>query len=146
MSKLKVWIPEPCHKTWKEMDTIQNSTSRHCRKCSVDLVDFTKMSDDEMIAYLSARKAEKVCVRMYAADALTNVSKSQKLLRSWHKIISSSQINSHLKALILIILGSVLLTACGGGDDGPPCNYSIEVVPDTTTADPTDSIEVMRCD
>lgn len=132
--------------TWREMDKIENSTSRHCRECSVDLVDFTTMTNDEMLAYLSTRKTEKVCVRMYAADALSDASWSQKTLLRWHKKIKSSQINHHIKAMILVVLGSVMLTACGGGDDGPPCDYKIELVPDTTTVDPLDSIEVIRCD
>lgn len=145
MNKSKVRIPEPCHMTWKEMDKIENSTSRHCKECSVDLVDFTTMSEDEIIAYLSTRKTEKVCVRMYAADTLEDASRSQKTLLHWHKKIKSSHINRHIKAAVLVVLGSVLLTACGGGDE-IPCDYRTEIVPDTTTVDPTDSIEVVRCD
>jgi hypothetical protein len=131
--------------TWKEMDKIDNSTSRYCNECSVDLVDFTSMSDDEMVAYLSTRKTEKVCVRMYAADALANPSRSQKFFLNGYKKIKSSQINRHLKAAILVVFSSVLLTACGGGEDvRPPCRT--ELVPDTTTVEPIDSVEVVLCD
>lgn len=146
MNKHKIRIPEPCHMTWSEMDKIENSTSRHCKECSVDLVDFTTMTDDEMIAYLSTRKEEKVCVRMYAADALSDASRIQKTLLNWHKKIKSSHINRHLKAVMLVIFGSVLLTACGCEEDYdiPPCPTVF--VPDTTTIDPIDSIEVVRCD
>lgn len=146
MNKSKVRIPEPCHMTWKEMDKIENSTNRHCNECSVDLIDFTAMSDDEMIAYLSTRKTEKVCVRMYAADALSDASRTQQTLLHWHKKIKSSHINRHIKAAVLVVLGSVLLTACGCEVDDYPCNYRTEMVPDTTTVDPSDSIEVVRCD
>lgn len=140
MTKNKIRIPEPCHMTWKEMDKIENSTSRHCKECSVDLVDFTTMSDDEMIAYLSTRKTEKVCVRMYAADALSESSRIQQTLLTWHKKIKSSHLNRHFKAVILVVLGSVLLTACGGGDDivGEPARE------DTMTIDPTDSLQVLE--
>jgi len=131
--------------TWKEMDKIDNSTSRYCNECSVDLVDFTSMSDDEMVAHLSTRRTEKVCVRMYAADALANPSRSQKFFLNGYKKIKSSQINRHLKAAILVVFSSVLLTACGGGEDvRPPCRT--ELVPDTTTVDPIDSVEVVLCD
>lgn len=145
MIKQKVRINHPCHMTWKEMDKIENSTSRHCNECSVDLVDFTTMSDDEMIAYLSARKTEKVCVKMYAADALPDASRSQQVLLNWYKKIKSSQINRHLKAAILVVFGSVLLTACGGGEDVPPLCRT-ELVPDTTTVYPIDSVDVVICD
>jgi hypothetical protein len=147
MIKQKVRISEPCHMTWREMDKIENSTSRHCKECSIDLVDFTSMSDEEMISYLSARKTEKVCVKMYAADALSDASKVQVILLDWYRKTNSSLINRHLKAVILVIIGSVLLTACGGGDyDIPPCKTRSILMPDTTTIDPTDSIEVILCD
>ena len=145
MNNNKIRIPEPCHVTWSEMDKIENSTSRHCKECSVDLVDFTLMTDDEMIAYMATRKSEKTCVRMYAADALSDASRVQVMIRDWHKKIKSSHINRHIKAVILVVFGSVLLTACGGGDD-VPCTGRTEIIPDTTTIDPTDSVEVVRCD
>ena len=145
MINRKVRINNPCPMTWKEMDKIDNSTSRYCNECSVDLVDFTSMSDDEMVAHLSTRKTEKLCVRMYAADALADASRSQKFFLNGYKKIKSSQINRHLKAAILVVFSSVLLTACGGGEDvRPPCRT--ELVPDTTTVEPIDSVEVVLCD
>jgi hypothetical protein len=145
MLKQKIRIKEPCHMTWNEMDKIANSTNRFCNECSVELVDFTSMCDDEMIAYLSVRKTEKVCCKMYAGDALTEASKSQRTILGWYKKVNSSFINRHLKAFILAIFGTVMITACGGGDyEYPPCRK--ELVPDTSTIDPIDSIEVVICD
>jgi len=45
-------IPQPCHQSWQQME--DRGTGRHCTHCSKTVVDFTKMTSDEIIAYLSA--------------------------------------------------------------------------------------------
>lgn len=142
-TKHNIRIPHPCHMTWKEMDKIENSTSRHCKECSVDLVDFTKMSDDEMIAYLATRKSEKTCVRMYAADALSDASKVQVVLLDWYKRIKSNRyLNRHIKAAILVVFGSVLLTACGCEEDVFPPDW--EQASDSLSTKPVHSSDVIE--
>ena len=45
-------IPEPCHQSWQQMTPEANG--RHCRQCSKVVTDFTKMTNSEIINYLSA--------------------------------------------------------------------------------------------
>ncbi|BAU53629.1 carboxypeptidase-like regulatory domain-containing protein [Mucilaginibacter gotjawali] len=52
-------IPEPCQQSWQQME--DRDAGRHCTHCSKTVVDFTKMSGDEILAYLSATK--NVCGR-----------------------------------------------------------------------------------
>lgn len=52
-------IPRPCHQSWQQME--DRDAGRHCTHCSKTVVDFTKMSGDEIITYLSATK--NVCGR-----------------------------------------------------------------------------------
>lgn len=53
-------IPEPCHEDWNAM-TPQDQ-GRHCSACQKVVVDFTLMSDQEVLHYFK-QKAENVCGR-----------------------------------------------------------------------------------
>lgn len=44
-------IPEPCHQQWQQMAAAGNG--RYCDHCCKTVVDFSVMSNDEVIAYLS---------------------------------------------------------------------------------------------
>ena len=59
-------IPAPCSENWEDMRPEEKG--RHCGACSKTVVDFSLMSDREIIAYLS-RAGQHVCGRM-AADQL----------------------------------------------------------------------------
>ena len=142
----KISIKEPCHMRWKDMDKIQDSKNRHCNNCSIDIIDFTQMSNDEIIEYLSARKNEKVCAKMYSVDALSNLSKYQNKVLGWYKKIDSSIKNRYFKSVMLAFVGLMTFTTgCTVGDPGPPVTCRDEYVPDTTTTDPNDSIYVEVC-
>ena len=52
MSNLKsISIPKPCHQSWQQMTPEANG--RHCQQCSKIVTDFTKMTNSEIINYLS---------------------------------------------------------------------------------------------
>lgn len=57
----KLSIPEPCHQSWQQMTDVQGG--RHCESCSKTVVDFTKMSNDEIINYLLVSR--NVCGRIH---------------------------------------------------------------------------------
>jgi hypothetical protein len=132
--------------TWKDLDKIQNSKNRHCSECQIDIIDFTQMTDDEIIEYLAKHKEEKVCARMYAPNNNSRYSKAQTIILSWHEHIKSNVRNRHFKTVVLGVLGFMLFTsACIGkpSHSGPVCFE--ELVPDTSTEDPNDSTYVEVC-
>jgi len=59
---VKVTIPEPCHQQWDDMT--QAANGRFCASCSKTVVDFTSMTDQQVIDYLST--ATNVCGRISA--------------------------------------------------------------------------------
>ena len=129
--------------TWKDLDKIQDSKNRHCSECQIDIIDFTQMSNDEIIAYLSKRKAEKVCAKMYSVNKKSRFARAQSAILCWHEHIKSSLQNRHLKPVILGVLTFLLVTtACIGK---PAIECFEELVPDTSTADPNDSTYVEIC-
>jgi hypothetical protein len=55
-----IHIPEPCHQQWQQMTPTANG--RHCEQCCKTVVDFTKMSNNEIINHLSINR--HVCGRI----------------------------------------------------------------------------------
>lgn len=58
---MKVSIPKPCHENWNDMTPGEQGA--FCKVCSKVVIDFSKMSDDEIVNYFENRKGEKTCGR-----------------------------------------------------------------------------------
>ncbi|WP_157530856.1 hypothetical protein [Hymenobacter norwichensis] len=56
-----VHLPQPCHESWSQMNPVA-ATERHCVACQDVVVDFTQMSDAEVVTFL-ARRPEVTCGR-----------------------------------------------------------------------------------
>ncbi len=59
---LHINIADPCHENWQQMTP--NEQGRHCGSCQKTVVDFTLMSDQEILHYIS-RASSSVCGRFY---------------------------------------------------------------------------------
>jgi hypothetical protein len=47
-------IPQPCHEDWQQMTRV--AQGRHCQSCCKTVIDFTAMSNAEVINYLAMHK------------------------------------------------------------------------------------------
>jgi hypothetical protein len=63
-------IPEPCTENWDNFTTTSNG--RHCGSCSKTVIDFTKMSDRQILEFLQSKPAH-TCGR-FRADQLKTYS------------------------------------------------------------------------
>ncbi len=54
MKKYKVTLGNPCTFGWQNMTTVEKG--RHCSQCDKTVVDFTVMTDEEVIQYLLSHK------------------------------------------------------------------------------------------
>jgi hypothetical protein len=63
---MKISIPKPCNENWNEMTPEQQGA--FCKVCSKVVVDFSNMSDDEVIKYLEKKKGEKTCGRFLVSQ------------------------------------------------------------------------------
>jgi hypothetical protein len=62
MQQLQLIIPEPCHENWDKMSP--NEQGRFCNSCAKTVVDFSSMTDGQMIDYFTRLKNENVCGRV----------------------------------------------------------------------------------
>ncbi|HVW60253.1 MAG TPA: T9SS type A sorting domain-containing protein [Puia sp.] len=58
---IQLHIPAPCHEDWGKMQPAERG--RHCAACQKTVVDFTGMSDGEIIRYIT-RAGSSVCGRL----------------------------------------------------------------------------------
>ncbi|GAA4347602.1 hypothetical protein GCM10023185_02770 [Hymenobacter saemangeumensis] len=58
---LTIAIPQPCHESWAAMTP--TAQGRHCAACQKTVVDFSRMSDAEVLAYLSKAGQGSTCGR-----------------------------------------------------------------------------------
>jgi hypothetical protein len=58
---MKLSIPKPCNENWNEMTPQQQGA--FCKVCAKVVVDFSSMSDEEVLRYFENKKEEKTCGR-----------------------------------------------------------------------------------
>ena len=64
--QIQLNIPNPCHENWDQMTPVDKG--RFCGSCQKQVVDFTTMSDEQLILFfkkqiLSSSKDGSVCGR-----------------------------------------------------------------------------------
>lgn len=60
---MQLHIPQPCTENWQHMDP--EGQGRFCTSCSQVVVDFTRMSDEEVRNYFLQHSRQKTCGRFY---------------------------------------------------------------------------------
>ena len=61
MQHLQLTIPEPCHQNWEQMTPTQQG--RFCNACAKEVIDFSTMTDIQVLNYFTNLTNEKVCGR-----------------------------------------------------------------------------------
>ncbi len=57
-------IPQPCAQPWAAMSP--TADGRHCATCATEVVDFTRLSNSEILAYLASHQGQRVCALAHA--------------------------------------------------------------------------------
>ncbi len=81
MSKsIKLSIPEPCHEGWDNMTP--NAKGRFCQSCQKTVVDFSLMSDQQIIDYI-AKASTNTCGHFYRDQLDRSLVEEPELKKSW---------------------------------------------------------------
>ncbi len=85
---MKIQIPEPCNENWNEMNPQEKG--RFCGSCQKVVIDFTTMSDSEIVNHFKNYKGN-TCGRFYETQLNTNlVSLKPQKYFFWSKLIAAS--------------------------------------------------------
>jgi len=63
MQPIQISIPTPCHENWDNMQPTEKG--RFCNACTKQVIDFSVMSDAQVLNYFADLKNESVCGRAY---------------------------------------------------------------------------------
>ena len=74
MAKFQLSIPEPCSEKWEEMKT--TSCGAFCNSCQKEVVDFTRMSDRQIISFFSEPVTGHICGRFLDEQLAQSYSKT----------------------------------------------------------------------
>jgi hypothetical protein len=78
---IQLHIPTPCHENWATMQPAEKG--RHCAACQKTVIDFTGMSDAQLIHYFSQPNQPSVCGRL-APDQLHRNLLPPPARNGWH--------------------------------------------------------------
>jgi|GEM_PF-2571523 len=84
MASYKVSLTNPCQENWDQMRVAQKG--RHCNACAKTVVDFTLMTDTQIVDYFLKRTGENICGRFLSAQLETPVTPYVPVKRkiSWY--------------------------------------------------------------
>jgi hypothetical protein len=126
MKKMRISIENPCHEDWQTMTP--ETQGRFCGACEKTVVDFTTMSDAEILHYFSKPSVEKTCGRFRVEQLAESGTSKQNIPseRNWVPATSSkpSKALLHFAYLLVIVMG-VGLSSCNNHVQG-------EILGDTT--------------
>ncbi len=85
MRRFSIQIPQPCPQSWNDMQP--NETGRFCASCQKTVVDYTALSDQELIQQLAQPTAETRCGRL-RDDQLNRLLVADTAESSWQRWLS----------------------------------------------------------
>ena len=89
MQKIQLSIPEPCHENWQQMTPTDQG--RFCNACAKEVIDFSTMTDTQVLNYFSNLTNEKVCGRALPEQLDRTLSRPEtpkkKLFWYWNYVV-----------------------------------------------------------
>lgn len=113
--QLSIAIPEPCKENWDGMHVVDD-VHRHCDSCAKNVVDFTAMSDDEVVSFFRDNKSH-VCGRF----------KKEQLNRPYTPLPQTTRPATWWKAAMLLPLTLFAKNSSAQQNDSVPAGDSLLV-------------------
>jgi len=117
---LRLELTNPCHENWDAMTASEQG--RYCGSCQKTVVDFTTMTDREIISYISLYSNGNTCARVFDGQLNRVIQKPPERKHSWKYFwslaLSSLLISYRSIAQVKTVKGEVVATTCT--DTGKP--------------------------
>lgn len=106
---MKYTIPSPCHEDWEKMKI--GLTSRFCESCTKDVMDFTKMSRQEILEYLLENQGKRTCGRILPSQLDFT---RRDIVVTLHQM--KKRYPRHQLPMAVMMVAGMLLARCGGSE------------------------------
>lgn len=122
-----ITVPEPCHEDWNKMHTV-DELHRHCDSCAKNVIDFTQMSDTELMLFFRSNQ-KNICGRFT----------THQVKRPMPLVLPSSQKQNGWRALLLLPFALFAKQVKAQTNDSVPVIDSTSVVESDSLAPVVDS-------
>jgi hypothetical protein len=78
---IKIKIDTPCHENWDKMQ--EEEKGKFCLSCQKVVVDFSRMTNEEIINYFEQNAGKKTCGRIAIHQHNTPISNYRKVITPW---------------------------------------------------------------
>ena len=119
--KFQLQIPEPCHEDWNKMTPVDKG--RFCDSCQKAVVDFTGMSDMQLVAFFKKPSTGSVCGRFFNDQLQKDFEIPRKRI-PWVKYFFQFAIPVFLTGLRSQAQGNILYKEKTSGDTLITCTSS----------------------
>ncbi|MCE3226740.1 MAG: hypothetical protein K0S32_1291 [Bacteroidetes bacterium] len=124
-NNLRLSIPETCHADWSSMTP--NKEGKHCALCDKTVIDFTKMSPEEIRIYFQKNAGKKVCGNLYSHQLDHKKNKVQLFFTNLYNSIHANITTRTFRLAALFFVGMGLFiagcrTRFRGAIDGMYCD------------------------
>ncbi len=103
---MKLHIPQPCHENWNAMT--QQEKGRYCNACEKVVVDFTQMSDADIVEYFQRYKKEDTCGNVRSDQLL----QKEEIKINIDKLPGNISFRSILAICFITFFSSMFLISC----------------------------------
>jgi len=117
MSALTIHQPAPCHESWDAMTP--TDVGRQCAACQTQVVDFTRMSDGEVVAFLRQTIPGRRCGRFREDQVSRPLLAAATPVTGWRRWTGAT----------LLLLGSVVGLKARAQQPGPNARATAATLP-----------------
>lgn len=108
----KVSIPKPCSYGWDKMALTKDLKGRHCAACNKIVVDFTVMSTDQIMRFLSENQGVRTCGYIKTLETTAPKWFQKPLLILYNRAETRGSHKFVRIAFLLILSGMLYLSGC----------------------------------
>jgi hypothetical protein len=137
----QILIPNPCSENWDKMNP--NKIGRHCSVCNKTVVDFTKMSDNEIKQYFLVNASKKTCGHFYKGQLNLDKNKVQKYFTDqYYKAYFGIKYKFPRIVTLLVLSFMLTIVGCNTPTQGELIEKTERVTGDSISTNILDSIKV----
>ncbi|WP_196888347.1 carboxypeptidase-like regulatory domain-containing protein [Aureivirga sp. CE67] len=90
MQKIKISIPQPCSEKFKNFT--QTEKGGFCQSCQTEVIDFTKMSKEEIITFFQNKSSKNTCGRFRKEDLDFVLTETKKVKPKKYNLLGAASI------------------------------------------------------
>jgi hypothetical protein len=137
-NNIDLHIATPCSAGWESMSAVKDG--KYCTLCTKTVIDFSKMSVEEIKCYFKVNAGKEICGHFYKNQLENTHTLYQDNLLAAYRKVKHSVKNNALRLSVMMVLGLMLtLSGCTSHKEEEQVDGMIGPPPIDTTYNPNDT-------